>query len=431
MKNYSTNKFESDPLQGNGVNPSGTNILGGIDDFLGALLFNDSEASSRIFGELTGYNSQQREFQQQEYLMEKEAMYNDPVYRMNRMKQAGINPNVAGSGIAGGTMGASAPAVSNNTQGVAGAVNALSGVANAITGGKASLAKAAFDRATINPTVDKLVAETGLLFENQGLTAAQRQASENYLKYMDEDQYTDLQLKRVNLKRMNQEFKNAKAQHDLILSTITKTDEEIELIRMQEGEAAANTAKLEAEKLRIEEETRYQNWINGWCEKNNIRPTSNTPDAIALDLWLSGGDVEGYFDTLADGYGKRVNAEQQAMENHAYAIENARKSGQNAADVLYGRVGSWADYLGQVSRDIGNNIQNIQDGIVAAFKTGGVNKQGREIRKELTMILDNAFEALDKYPEDAVHYQRVISDTQAALLLSNKELVEWYNKSKN
>lgn len=440
MRNYGVDGFQNDPLKNRKNNSGyyeqgGSGVLGFFDDMIGQIFFNDPDASGSIFGELTGYNAQQREFEQQEYLLEKQWEHDSYAAQMARAKAAGINPNLAAQGIVGGNVSAQPASVSSNTSGAAGAVNALSGVANAITGGKASLAEAAFKDGTLQPTIDNLRNEALEHLANYGLTDAQRQSAENYLKYVDEDQYLDIQMKRVNVKRYKQELKNAKSMHDSIVSQTRLTDEQYNLILAQEGEVAARKAKIEAEEAAIKEETRYQTWLNNWAIEHNIRRDSNTFDAVYSDLLMSDGDAEGFCGDFVTFYEKKkkaeADAEQQAIESHTYAIEKARRDGQNVSDVLYGRVGSWGDALGRVARDAGNNIQNIQDNIIAAFKSGGVNKQGREIRKELTMVLNNAFEALDKYPEDANHYQEVISEMQAALQLSNKELVEWFNKSNN
>lgn len=76
-----------------------------------------------FWNDLTGVTAQSREFQQQEYLMEKEQAYKDPVYQMERMRAAGINGNLAASGIAGSPQSASPSQVSPSMD-VAGGVGA-------------------------------------------------------------------------------------------------------------------------------------------------------------------------------------------------------------------------------------------------------------------------------------------------------------------
>lgn len=82
---------------------------------------------SGLWNDITGVTAQSREFSQQEYLQDKQNEYNKPINEMARMKEAGINPNVAASGIAGnGSPSASPAQVSSNTQGASNALQAAS-----------------------------------------------------------------------------------------------------------------------------------------------------------------------------------------------------------------------------------------------------------------------------------------------------------------
>lgn len=314
-REYSTKEFANDPLHTD-RNGNPTSFLGFIDDFVGTFLFGNPDASSSIFGELTGYNSQQREFEQQEYLQDKMNEYNNPVNQMARLKAAGINPNTAAAGVAGvGNQSADAPQVNSNSAGASNALNALSGVANAVTGGVASVAKAAFDKGILNPTIEKLKGEAGVAFETAGLTSAQRLAAENYLQYMNDDQYLDLQVKRVNLDRYKQDLFNEQKRHYLIIEEINKAKEEVKVLETQQGVNAALEAKLKAEKLEVDENTRYQRWINDWCESNDIRFTSNTSDAILLDMLLAGKNPQDYCDSMIKFGGAYRSATAQAEYN--------------------------------------------------------------------------------------------------------------------
>lgn len=108
---YNIHGYDSDPLaQQNGLPSS---LLGFGDDLVGGLFFDNPDWSSQIMGELLGYNAQQREFAQQEYMFDKEQAIKDPVYQMNRMKAAGINPNMAAQGISGSPQSASPASVSS------------------------------------------------------------------------------------------------------------------------------------------------------------------------------------------------------------------------------------------------------------------------------------------------------------------------------
>lgn len=371
MRDYNTMGYPNDPLNSNNgsegyYGAGGTGILGFFDDMVGKIFFNDENASSAIMGELTGANAQQREFEQQEYLLEKQWDHDSAAAQMARAKAAGINPNLAAQGIVGGNVSATPATVSSNTQGAAGAANAISGIANAVTSGKASLAEAAFKEGTLQPTIDKISAEAKERLAQFGLTDAQRLSAENYLQYMDEDQFLDIQTKRVNVKRFKQEYKNARAQHQQILSTIKLTDEQYNLIVAQEGEVKAREAKLQSEKSAIDEELRYQTWLNEWAKSNGIRRDSNTFDAIFGDLIISDGDAEGFCGSFVDFFDrkkqKEAEAEQSAIERHSFKIaeeqfraENLYKRASNlyelGSSLLTGHDYNWLNRLTGIALD--------------------------------------------------------------------------------
>ena len=307
-REYNTTGFGSDPLHQTNNSPS--SILGGIDDLVGSFLFGNPDASSVIFGELLGYNSQQREFEQQEYLLDKMNEYNTPANQMARMKEAGINLNTAAAGIAqGGNESAQAPAVSNNTAGAANGLNAVtSGFGNVASGIK-SLAEAAFSRGTKNATIEKLEAEASESFSNAGLSSVQSEIAGVTLKYADDNQILDMQTKRVNIKRVAQEYKNLKVQHDNLIA--------------QYDEIIANTSLLYSEKevqdamkAKIDEETRWQKADNDFWENHHFLRNSNSNDAIIADLIAAGIDPEPYMSKWIDYAGRYhgavVEAEQES-----------------------------------------------------------------------------------------------------------------------
>lgn len=69
-----------------------------------------------FYNDFMGYTSQSREFAQQEYLQDKQNAYNSPAAQMQRMKDAGINTNLAAAGIAGvGSQSANPASVASPT----------------------------------------------------------------------------------------------------------------------------------------------------------------------------------------------------------------------------------------------------------------------------------------------------------------------------
>lgn len=161
-------------------------FAGLLDDALNFTIFGDPNFSSDLWGEISGKYSQQREFEQQEYLMDKENEYNSPVNQMERLKAAGINPNVAAEAIAGNNTSASPSSVASNTQGaanaigqIASAVSSLAPLGSEIGLNEAQSGKHIADTITANETREalknKLIAECNLTDNNASYLAEQIQ----------------------------------------------------------------------------------------------------------------------------------------------------------------------------------------------------------------------------------------------------------------
>lgn len=331
MLQYNTKGYTDDPLHSS--NGNSRNFLGHIDDFLGNLLFGDPDASSNIVGELTGYNAQQREFQQQEYLMEKDMQWNDERSRMERMKAAGINPNAAASGIAGQSSDASAPTVASNQGGLSQGLNAVSGLANAITGGKASLADAAFKNATGEATAEKLRAESRKSFADIGLTNAQTASVMIDNKYADANWESELNIKRQQFENMKQEYQILLDNHNLILEQIKDVQSHINV-----NESLA--AYQESLKAKVDEELDWMKKVNDFCERNHLYLRESGVDGYIASMIFSGASME-QFDKFVETYsnyrGRVAKAEAHARETEAAERTwHERPSNEYEYSIYYG-----------------------------------------------------------------------------------------------
>lgn len=228
---YDTNSHASN----NPFNFLDSGLLGGIDNLLGQVLFGDEQSSSQLTGELTGYNSQQREFQQQEYLMDKQNEYNSPVNQMARMKAAGINPNTAASGIAqGGNESAQAPQVSSNTQGASAGLSALAGsvgtigqVAQVASQVRKNNAEAANQESQALRSNTLLPLDFSMTLEGIGLTKQQARALaiENY--YRPQQQYLQTAQMYLQLPMMKKEMDLLDAKYSSEMKSIDVMDQQI------------------------------------------------------------------------------------------------------------------------------------------------------------------------------------------------------------
>lgn len=97
-------------------------------DGLGSSIgFGETSLLSTIWNDFTGNTAQQKEFEQQEYLMDKQNEYDKMENQVQRVLDAGLNPN-AMFGPQSNNTSASPSQVASNTQGVANAVKSLADV---------------------------------------------------------------------------------------------------------------------------------------------------------------------------------------------------------------------------------------------------------------------------------------------------------------
>lgn len=366
----------------------------------------------QLWDDLTGYNSQQREFEQQEYLLEKEQAFADPAYQISRYKAAGVNPYAVGGSVSGNSP--AAPAVSNSGSQGAAALGSLASILGTVFAGSEQLANANQTNTLLEYRANQIQAET---FEKMMAATNNYWLSKSIstmLPYQTAQAQQEFYLRMYEFPKVQQEIKNLEAEHDKIYA-------EIDVL-----EQSAN--ELEKRALKEQEDARYQKAINDTLEKWHYDLSQGDPLMNALVHCLLEGDYS-EAEKIASGvetYHNRIGkGEQSAVSEFAYDIDYARQNGKNASDEAYGRFGSPADMAGKIV-SLGSKWidQNIIGRVEDAFK----RKDAKKVRDELTMVLNNAYEQLEKYPDDASRINEVIADIQCALQLSNKELIQWYEK---
>lgn len=393
--------------------------------------FHDTLNQGLKYGENVKYRDkqQQHEYGQQVALqLQSQEFAMDYEGKMEAMMKAGINPLTAAAGLAS----ASTPAISsvpstgvgqgvNAFNAATGAVKSLADAANAVTGGKASLADAAFKNGTLEPTIDKLNAEAATEWQKLGLTSAERQIAETTLKYADENAIRDLQIKRVNINLLSQQYKNLKATHDNIIAEYDK-------IIAQKDLAISQQEYYDALKGKTDEEKRWIKERNDFWKENGFDLNANGIHNIIAQMVANDRDAEAFLEKYID-YGGRYqsavsDAEQNAIDKYAYSIAYRRQRGENVADIVDNRVGGWSDLVGRIAEHLDFHFENVLNG----FKNIPKNQQGKKIRDELTMVLNNAYKSQEDFPNDK-DIPKLIEDLQFALSLSNNELAEWYSKN--
>lgn len=427
-------------------------LISGLTGGLGTALFGDEDSFGQFVNELTGYNSQQREFSQQEYLLDKQNKWNSAAEQMKRAKEAGINPLTAAGSIAGSAGAASVPQVSSATTSAAGGLSALGTAVGSI--------------GSLGAQNDLANAEA----ENQRSQANKNNAELPFVPVLSHGQYMQMygnfiqSMKDVGIaevisggiafdlmsgglqkaidylslcsgiRNVDTQMKNIKADYDLKMKDVESYDlrlnSNLSLQEKQGLQAAANALKLKAE-------TEYQNQINSL---NASLPgiTLGQSSFITALAWKKGVDSP-EFHALENGiYRWTYNSSfgnYKAEAENAYSIAYARKSGENVSDVTYGRIGSAFDMCGRIAGIGTNFLTGLGADLIQSFKYAAndiknafARGDAKKVRQELRMVLDNLYDQMDKYPEDAEHCQKLIDDIQTALQLNNKELLDWYKK---
>lgn len=356
--------------------------------------------------------------------------YNSAPEAMKRATQAGINPFVAASGIVGNSNQVASPPPSTPASRVPDMLSSAASMLGSTGGAFGNVASSIATLAKLRSEINNLDQNTASEFEKMGFTKLQSKALSVQLKYLDSREQIGVWQALADFDKTKQEYRNLYAQHANILKQYDEILANIELIRQQEGELKAREQYEYAMKGKIEEETRFIKADNDFFELHHYRLGTPVYDSLR-DMMVSDGtfNLEEY-GNLVGGYESKVSglvedARLSAQENHVFAIESSRQKGKNLADEIYGRIGSPADFAGRIAKMGTDLIKGVVDKSSNLFKSG----KASDIRKELRMMLDNAYDAAEKYPEDAAHYNKVINEIQAALMLNNKELLDWWKKS--
>lgn len=358
-------------------------------------------------------DKEHRQMAQELFMTDRQNQWNSAQEQMKRVKEAGINPLTAAGAIAGnGTSSATAvpqPASSVNPIGdVAGAVGSLSGGFGSVAKGLSDLSTKKETDTLLHEKLRNLRNDADLKFEQAGLTKSQAVIAAASAEYADENELRDIQMKRVRVKQMSQEYKNLKAVHEQILADI---DDKIASAELKGSQQDYYTAL----KLKTDEETRYLKETNDFWDANKFDRFTNANDLIISQIIANGGDPDDYIQAWIDYHGQ-----------YQGAVSFAEAEAKNTSDELHGRIGSPADLAGRIAK-IGTDwiTKGLDDAV--SFLKG--NLSARQIRNELQLVLDNSFDQLEKYPEDKERLTPIISDIQMALSLSNKELKKWYDSN--
>lgn len=225
---------------------------------------------SGLYNDIMGFTSQSREFQQQEYMQDKQNAWDSAGAKMARLKEAGINLNTAAAGVAGsGGSGFAPPAGSANAQGLGAAASALDTAAQSGSRGAAAeldLANADLARANarnvdmlansqVLDTASKLVTSfvgAGLPEIGAGLMALDiaRGGTDSIVKYL---QAYD------GLRNVDSKVQLLKDEHEKRLKELGRYDE---MLQSTIDETNARALKEQKEAAIADENAKYQQMVN-------------------------------------------------------------------------------------------------------------------------------------------------------------------------
>ena len=237
--NYPQYNIPSITETGNSSSNSGiTHIL----DPTKYLTSDDSGFVQGFWNDLMGFTSQNREFAQQEYLMDKQNAYNDPSAQMERLGKAGINLNLASSGVAqGGNESAQAPAVSSNTSGVAQGLGSAASLIGGIPSAALAMAQKRqadsqanlFDvqgieiSALLDFKKNQYAAETAKTWIDAGMDSHMANYWSIKAAYADRQERLDIIEKFTAISKANDEIQILKDNHEILVEELKLKKEQV------------------------------------------------------------------------------------------------------------------------------------------------------------------------------------------------------------
>ena len=280
-------------------------------------------------------DQQDKQFAQQMYQIDYQNAYNDPAADMERKRRAGINPNTAAAGIAGAPNTSATPsAVPQTPQGITPAD--IAGVANAATGGIASLGEAADKFGLLGVRKNQIISDTFLKYKEAGYNEEMAKGLAIANAYLPTEKF-------LGIVSLEGQIDNLHAEYQTMIQGIEESKARIKEIdaQIKLAESTGNLndkLALEAEKraLLIESQTTEQNWFNDKRKELDIDPKSPIENNIFMLGCKYGRDNQQYQTSLGILYDTQYNSQlgkneadvQKAydlMFNQNLAAENAKK----------------------------------------------------------------------------------------------------------
>lgn len=370
---------ENNPYFNLGENPSSWN------QWFNEWLFHSRDNfvnGGALYQALAPGEAQYSEWSQQMVATMYQNWYNSAPEQMKRAMQAGINPFVAASGIAGSDVGsiAAAPNSAENTlpSMVQGAASALSSLGGAV----GNAASAYIGLRKLRHEIRNIDADTEQTFVEMGFSKLQSKALTTQLKYLDQKEQIGVWQALANFDKTKAEYSNLVANHRNIMADYDRILAQKDLLIAQKGEVTALEELHKAEQARAEELTRFAKKEREFFEAHGYK--LGTPIYESLrDMLVSNGtfDLEKFGDEVAGYDGKIAAAKEDARASASWKMRPSNAvelAAQTANNILNGST--WWQRL------IKQGIQNYKDAAPQLAKSREFDEDYREYKNDLYAI---------------------------------------------
>lgn len=235
-----------------------------------------------FLGWLDGTNKQRQAQAFEMTMQERQWAYDDPSAQMERMKKAGINPNLAAGAIAGGNQSAGAPSspvsAGNGAEAIghiASAVGAVGGAANAAVGAIDTLS-------TLEGRKKLLFTQNTKMFEEMGFTKLQAQGYSIQLQFMDDKEKLGIAKMCCDIGEASQRVSESKARVKQIDQNISESKEHEKLYRKQGNLADAEREKVQQEGYLLEKKNYQEQFRNDFIRDYSVDPYQPLVNQIAM-----------------------------------------------------------------------------------------------------------------------------------------------------
>lgn len=340
--------------------------------------------------------------------------YNSAPEQMKRAMEAGINPFVAASGIAGAGNNSVAPAPgASNTSGLPNLIGSAAQGLSAVGGAFGNVAAGIATLSKLRHEIRNIDQNTASEFEKMGFTKLQSIALTTQLKYLDTKEQIGVWQALATFDKTKQEYNNLFAQHRNILAQYDEIIANKDLLIAQEGEVKARELLDKAMKDKVQAEADWQKTENDFFDKHGYKLGTPIYESIR-DMMVSNGDfnLQSFGEEISSYEGKITDAVEQAK---ATASWDYRPSTVTEAAAYAGRT------IGSSLRDLILNSQGVNDWSSLVIKLKSNASASREFNEAYQDAREDLYE---EYLSKKRWYRRIRRGGNSQEVARSKQAME-------